>query len=175
MESDGLDVAGELLYAGTLKVLQRDGFQPDVGDMFDLFDGFETFSGSFADIEFSEPGYAGAFDPGTGGAIDHTSPGARRVRTAGPSGCGCIVAASSEVVSTETMRISQNLKRNARDLISRRRMRGSFVSRAQRGFPAPPHAPSSAVLCCVRIRSAPDARAVCVRISVARCCSDAEY
>lgn len=66
VDFDGLDVAGELLYAGTLKLLLRDGFQPVVGDMFDLFDGFETYSGTFADIEFSEPGYAGAFDPETG-------------------------------------------------------------------------------------------------------------
>lgn len=63
---DGLNVAGELLYSGVLEIVFVEGFEPEDGATFDLFDDFTSHSGDFANIEFSESGYAGAFDPETG-------------------------------------------------------------------------------------------------------------
>jgi len=43
-------VAGRLSFGGTLKLVGLDGFQPHLGDRFDLFDG-DSLNGSFGDID----------------------------------------------------------------------------------------------------------------------------
>lgn len=63
---DGIDVAGALLYAGTLEIVSLNGFEPQVGATFDLFDGFTSQSGTFANIVFSSGNRSGTFDPQTG-------------------------------------------------------------------------------------------------------------
>jgi autotransporter-associated beta strand protein len=63
---DGIDVEGVLAYGGTLEIVLTNGFLPDEGDTFDLFDGFESQTGDFLSILFSAEDYAGVFDPVTG-------------------------------------------------------------------------------------------------------------
>jgi T5SS/PEP-CTERM-associated repeat protein/autotransporter-associated beta strand protein len=63
---DGIDVDGALTYGGTLEIVFLDGFEPDEGDVFDLFEDFDSFSGIFSNITFPEDGYSGTFDPQTG-------------------------------------------------------------------------------------------------------------
>jgi autotransporter-associated beta strand protein len=63
---DGIDVEGVLAYGGTLEIVLTNGFLPDEGDTFDLFDGFESQTGDFSDILFTADDYAGNFDPITG-------------------------------------------------------------------------------------------------------------
>jgi T5SS/PEP-CTERM-associated repeat protein len=63
---DGVDVAGALLYGGTLRIVLLNGFEPEEGDIFDLFNGFTSRSGTFANIVFSSGTYQGAFQPETG-------------------------------------------------------------------------------------------------------------
>ncbi|MDB6152581.1 MAG: autotransporter outer rane beta-barrel protein [Chthoniobacteraceae bacterium] len=63
---DAVDVAGVLAYAGTLRIDMLNGFVPSQGLTFDLFNGYSSYSGTFANIEFSSGNYAGAFDPVTG-------------------------------------------------------------------------------------------------------------
>ena len=66
VQFDGVDVAGALLYGGTLEIVLLNGFSPQNGASFDLFDGFRSYSGTFANIVFSSAGYIGAFEPATG-------------------------------------------------------------------------------------------------------------
>ncbi|RYD75864.1 MAG: PEP-CTERM sorting domain-containing protein [Verrucomicrobiaceae bacterium] len=66
VQFDGLDVAGALLYGGTLNIVLLNGFEPETGDTFDLFNGYSSYSGTFANVVFSSPEYTGAFDPQTG-------------------------------------------------------------------------------------------------------------
>ncbi len=63
---DGVDVAGSLIYGGTLRITLLNGFVPNDHEAFDLFDGFSASSGTFASIIFSSGSYAGAFDAQTG-------------------------------------------------------------------------------------------------------------
>ncbi len=74
MELGGLDpadydriaVGGGLTYGGTLQIQLIDGFIPQVGDAFDLFDFTGSPTGDFADIGFAIPGFAADFDTATG-------------------------------------------------------------------------------------------------------------
>jgi T5SS/PEP-CTERM-associated repeat protein/autotransporter-associated beta strand protein len=63
---DAVEVAGTLLYAGTLEIVLINGFVPAIGATFDLFDGFASQSGNFSNITFSSPNRAGTFNPETG-------------------------------------------------------------------------------------------------------------
>jgi hypothetical protein len=63
---DAVEVAGTLLYAGTLEIVLVNGFVPAIGSTFDLFDGFASQSGNFSSITFSSPDRAGTFNPATG-------------------------------------------------------------------------------------------------------------
>lgn len=65
-QHDGIDLAGKLLYAGTLEIVFLGGFLPGDGESFDLFDGFSTWEGNFDNIAFTSDGFGGAFDPETG-------------------------------------------------------------------------------------------------------------
>jgi T5SS/PEP-CTERM-associated repeat protein/autotransporter-associated beta strand protein len=64
---DTVTVGGLLEYAGALEISFLDGYLPDVGDSFDLFDltSFELGS-EFDAILFDEPGYAGTFQYSSG-------------------------------------------------------------------------------------------------------------
>ncbi len=66
VQFDGVDAAGALLYGGTLEIVFLDGFDPEDGATFDLFNGFSSQSGQFANIVFSSANYAGTFDPQSG-------------------------------------------------------------------------------------------------------------
>jgi autotransporter-associated beta strand protein len=63
---DGIDIAGSLIYGGTLEIVLLGGFAPEEGSVFDLFDGFDSSVGTFESILFSAEGYTGVFDPATG-------------------------------------------------------------------------------------------------------------
>lgn len=63
---DGIDVEGALTYGGNLEVVFLNGFEPEEGDIFDLFEDFDAFSGMFTNITFPEEGYSGVFNPETG-------------------------------------------------------------------------------------------------------------
>lgn len=67
-----VDSASTVTYGGTLLIDFVDGsYRPEVGTEFDLFvpsggAGTTMTSGSFRSVAFSDPGFAGAFDAGTG-------------------------------------------------------------------------------------------------------------
>lgn len=71
---DAVDVAGTLIYGGTLEISFMDGFTPEDGTSFDLFDGYSDFEGTFASITFSSGGFEGAFNPETGTLTVSTVP-----------------------------------------------------------------------------------------------------
>src|SRR5690606_19873197 len=66
LDFDAINVAGSLIYGGTLEIALLNDFAPLDGASFDLFDGFSDYEGTFANITFSSSGYAGMFDPATG-------------------------------------------------------------------------------------------------------------
>lgn len=74
-EFDGIDVEGALVYGGTLEIVFLNGFLPEEGDVFDLFEDFDLYSGTFASIVFSEQSYSGVFDPETGSLTVIPEPG----------------------------------------------------------------------------------------------------
>jgi fibronectin-binding autotransporter adhesin len=63
---DALNVEGNLIYGGTLRVSLANGFIPMNMMTFDLFDGFDTFAGTFESILFDAPGMTGTFTRQTG-------------------------------------------------------------------------------------------------------------
>jgi T5SS/PEP-CTERM-associated repeat protein/autotransporter-associated beta strand protein len=63
---DAVNVSGLLTYGGKLRLTLADGFAPAIGDTFDLFNGYNSFLGTFGSIEFDTAGYAGSFSPQTG-------------------------------------------------------------------------------------------------------------
>jgi autotransporter-associated beta strand protein len=66
---DHIDVGGEIDYGGDL--LLEFSYLPSLTDTFDLFD-FSTQKGSFANIDFSNPGISGTFD-NTSGILSFTA------------------------------------------------------------------------------------------------------
>ncbi len=62
---DNILVSGILNYGGTLS-LSFGSFTPTVSQVFDLFGGFTSQTGTFSSITFSDPGIEGTFDYGTG-------------------------------------------------------------------------------------------------------------
>jgi T5SS/PEP-CTERM-associated repeat protein len=75
---DAIDVTGPLAFDGELNIRFTNGFTPENGATFDLFDGVYAATGNFTSITFTETGYQGAFDPGTGiltvNAVPEASP-----------------------------------------------------------------------------------------------------
>ncbi len=57
---------GSLTFGGTIEILFLGGYRPGLSDAFHLFTGFASYHGEFSDIVFSDPGYEGVFDAGTG-------------------------------------------------------------------------------------------------------------
>src|SRR5690606_13289220 len=74
VQFDAVDVAGSLIYGGTLEISFLDDFLPQDGASFDLFDGYSDFEGTFASIAFSTAGFAGVFDAETGTLTVSTVP-----------------------------------------------------------------------------------------------------
>jgi T5SS/PEP-CTERM-associated repeat protein/autotransporter-associated beta strand protein len=65
VDYDAINVNGTLALGGELYVVYLDGFTPEVGDTFDLFNGNFTASSQFSKITFASPGQ-GTFDAATG-------------------------------------------------------------------------------------------------------------
>jgi fibronectin-binding autotransporter adhesin len=55
-----------ITYGGALNLTLVDGFSPVVGNHFALFGAFNSQSGNFASVTFTNPGFVGSFDPSTG-------------------------------------------------------------------------------------------------------------
>ncbi|MBE2181242.1 MAG: autotransporter-associated beta strand repeat-containing protein [Chthoniobacterales bacterium] len=72
---DTIHVGGLLTYDGTLSISLLDGYLPEVGDMFDLFDsGPIQPTGAFNAVLFDTPNYTGSFNESTGVLIIMTVP-----------------------------------------------------------------------------------------------------
>jgi hypothetical protein len=63
---DGVNVPAILNYGGTLELSLINGFQVHVGDTFRLFSAFTAFTGSFSDMVFDQPGFAGTYNHNNG-------------------------------------------------------------------------------------------------------------
>jgi T5SS/PEP-CTERM-associated repeat protein len=63
---DAFNVAGLLTYGGTMNVSFINGFLPELGSSYDLFDGTYTPSSNFTDIVLANPGYTAVFNGVTG-------------------------------------------------------------------------------------------------------------
>jgi hypothetical protein len=65
--NDDVAISDAMIYDGTLQISLVGGFQPFVGQNFQLFlHGMTTHSGAFDSIFFDQPGYAGTFNYNTG-------------------------------------------------------------------------------------------------------------
>jgi T5SS/PEP-CTERM-associated repeat protein len=72
---DAIDLAGALTLGGKLEIVLTNGFEPQEGQTFELFDGYTSIAGDFSEILFSGEGYAGTFDPLTGSLVVIPEPG----------------------------------------------------------------------------------------------------
>lgn len=63
---DRIFVDQTLAYGGSLVLTLVGGFEPSIGNTFQIFHGFNAHSGGFASVVFTNPGYTGTFNPATG-------------------------------------------------------------------------------------------------------------
>lgn len=65
-EFDRVSVEDVITFGGTLKLSLINGFVPQVGDSFQLFQDFNSQSGTFSSVVFTNPGFAGSLNYATG-------------------------------------------------------------------------------------------------------------
>ncbi|MHA3775656.1 autotransporter-associated beta strand repeat-containing protein [Verrucomicrobiota bacterium sgz303538] len=63
---DQISVDDILTYGGTLMISLLGGFEPHAGDSFQLFKDFDSQSGTFSSVAFTNPGFVGNFNHSTG-------------------------------------------------------------------------------------------------------------
>lgn len=85
---DALDLVGALTLGGKLEIVLLNGFDPQEGERFDLFNGYLSATGNFSDIVFSADGYAGMFDPLTGELVMVPEPNVLGLAAVGLVGLG---------------------------------------------------------------------------------------
>lgn len=85
---DAIDLVGALTLGGKLEIVLLNGFDPQEGERFDIFNGYSSATGNFSGILFSADGYEGMFDPLTGELVMVPEPNVIGLAAVGLVGLG---------------------------------------------------------------------------------------